>query len=313
MLGKNYANNPFCTKDIYAIDKVRGYYFKKNAYQRKFTRCQIIDELVSNNFQPCKSLFITLTFDAKGVRNKQNADSTINPEEVIPMSFYDEIDLYDIASNILENPSCVDPTINKKPVNNTQFQDISYCNKEFKHFIQRMNYRYRGFKYVAVMDRQDNKNWHYHMVCNLDFIPYADLHKVWGLGGAYIRSMKNRKEMTAVKKYMFKNIRSASSELEGQKGYLASRGLNRYLKSRSWVPSEKASFDHYMEALSKKEKDGLRPSDKRIKGRHQYKQKDCTEEIFVEPVIAECKCKEYTFETNLGYPSPMLEVAQRKQ
>lgn len=26
---EKYINNPFCTKDIYVVDKIRGYYYKK--------------------------------------------------------------------------------------------------------------------------------------------------------------------------------------------------------------------------------------------------------------------------------------------
>lgn len=119
-----------------------------------------------------------------------------------------------------------------------KYCDLKVCNREFKKFIQRMNYYYENFRYVAVMARQENQRWHYHMFCNLAFIEHEELSAIWRNGGVYTTSTK--KDVFEQKwKYVIKNMaEDGTADLEGENGYLASRGLQRNVVLRSWKQQE---------------------------------------------------------------------------
>ncbi|MFT9486053.1 hypothetical protein TEPIDINF_002211 [Tepidibacillus infernus] len=93
---------------------------------------------------------------------------------------------------------------------------LKTCNREFKKFIQRMKNRYENFKYVAVMSRQDNGNWHYHMVCNLGYIAFNELKQIWGLGGVFIGKIRNKTQLSRATSYASKNTNNARLYLKGQ-------------------------------------------------------------------------------------------------
>ena len=48
------------------------------------------------------------------------------------------------------------------------FTDLKTAKAEFSKFIKRMNDHYDNFRHVTVYARQRNRNWHFHMLCNLD-------------------------------------------------------------------------------------------------------------------------------------------------
>src|SRR5690606_13269626 len=62
-------------------------------------------------------------------------------------------------------------------------RDVHDTNREFKKFIQRMRRRYGDFKYIAVIEFQDeNKRGavHYHLICKLPYIHYTEIANIWG-------------------------------------------------------------------------------------------------------------------------------------
>lgn len=105
--------------------------------------------------------------------------------------------------------------------------DVQECNKAFKKFIQRLRYKYKGFKYLAVIEFQDKNDRgavHYHMISDLPYIPNKDLTDIWRNGHVRINDIRHVDNVGAyMVKYMLKDVND--ERLKGNKAYLSSRGL----------------------------------------------------------------------------------------
>jgi len=278
-----------------------GRYHTKNYKQRRSVRNSVLRELVENNFQIRKCIFITLTFDpSKG-------DTIAEPENEpeIPKNSFD-----DILDELIFPGSKPDEAddINQ---GESIFQDLGTCNKYFKNFIKRINYRYDGFKYVAVMSRQKTGRWHYHMICNLNYISYDELNHIWGMGSTYVRGIKTKTAFIKTENYCMKNMTVASGDLRGQKGYLASRGLNRDICLRSWRKTEENDFKQQEQRLLDAKETGLQCSKKRVT-EHEYLGDNAIDEIFVESEERICTCKYYTYPLDSTSSFQMIDTAKRK-
>lgn len=210
--------------------KIHGEYHEKNFRAREKNRKRAVEELIVNNFEPRNACMLTLTFSAH--------EQTAKEYEEIPA---DDFGLIADLDWVFSESEPRGKTVNQVKIYDPQlskYGDLSFCNKLFKQFIQRMRYRFPLFRYVAVMAQQDNGNWHYHLVCNLNYIPFDELRSIWGNGAVYFRSFKQTglSGMWKAVRYLQKNMRIA--QLEGDKGYLASKGLQRNLVFRSWKPEE---------------------------------------------------------------------------
>ena len=104
--------------------------------------------------------------------------------------------------------------------------DVKKANKEFKKFIQRMRYRYGGFKYVAVIEFQKRGAVHYHMMSDLDYIENEKLNKIWGNGFVKINNITHVDNVGA---YMIKYMTKDNNDmrLRGLKSYQTSKNLDR--------------------------------------------------------------------------------------
>lgn len=244
-----------------------GQYHIKNYQQRKKSRRHTVDELVVNNFHVNKCSIITLTFGDKNEGISANTGtSSVSPLEVGAAKVAEEVEnggdfqtQFEAFYNSIVAPGL--KHLHKDTAETqSQYTDLAICNKEFKKFIQRMTYRYDGFKYVAVMGKQSNGNWHYHMICNIAYIRFAELKEIWGLGGAYIKKIGNKEQFAKSKNYLKKNMKEAATYLEGKKGYLASKGLSRNIELRSWVEKESNEYTKQARRLEeiKKEVDYTR-------------------------------------------------------
>lgn len=223
------------TEQIASGTKIHGEYHNKNYRARKKKRKQIIEELIFNNFEPHNSCMLTLTFSAHRQTTEvyeEIAVSDLDFEQKLAV-MADFLNHQEGQQTIMDPVKIYDPE-------ETRCCNLSYCNKQFKQFIQRMKYRFPLFRYVGVMAQQDNGKWHYHLVCNLNYIPFDELRTIWGHGAVYFRSFKltGMNGMWKAVHYLQKNMKQA--ELEGEKGYLCSKGLARNLVYRSWVPNEAA-------------------------------------------------------------------------
>ena len=104
--------------------------------------------------------------------------------------------------------------------------DVKQANKEFKKFIQRMRYRYKGFKYIAVVEFQKRGAVHYHMISDLPYIENSRLSKIWGHGFVKINDITHVDNVGAYMiKYMTKD--NTDLRLQGLKSYQTSKNLVR--------------------------------------------------------------------------------------
>jgi hypothetical protein len=156
-----------------------GRYHEKNYQATMKRRRAQVQELIVNNFDPYRSAMLTLTFRIEGQASV--------PEEA-PLGDGDDLSCFYrlLGSGQLAEgaqlPKTAPAAVQVYDPEAEKYKRLSYCNTLFKKFIQRMKYRYDGFRYVAVAAKQDNGRWHYHLVCNLNYIPFQELHDCWGHG-----------------------------------------------------------------------------------------------------------------------------------
>lgn len=130
--------------------------------------------------------------------------------------------------------------------------DLEVANKEFKTFIQRLNYLldYK-FEYVAVVEFQKRGAVHYHLLCNLQcdfeishktkkkndnqkYYEWLLAKNVWKNGFVTVQPLTSNPEKYSkdvdnlgayLVKYMTKEVEN--NLLEGKKNYFTSKGLNK--------------------------------------------------------------------------------------
>lgn len=105
--------------------------------------------------------------------------------------------------------------------------DLKYANNEFTKYIKRLKRLCKtDFKYVAVVEFQKRGAIHYHLLCNLPFVPQKKLLELWGLGSVDIRKVDKIQNLGSyMVKYMSKDIDDL--RLEGEKRYFRSRNLKK--------------------------------------------------------------------------------------
>jgi len=218
--------------------QIVGKYHQKNYEARKKKRKAALQELVMNNFTPRNSAMLTLTFGSdKLVPLSVLEEET---EEVGSDEISLDMEIMEFYSSFFGDDSKANEDSTKIYTPSGDYADLKHCNNQFKKFVQRMVYRFELFKYVGVMSLQENGNWHYHLICNINYIPFNELHELWGNGSVYFASFKKTgmEGMWKSLRYMQKNLRSVNGSLKGEKGYLASKGLQRNKVYRSWEPEE---------------------------------------------------------------------------
>lgn len=138
-------------------------------------------------------------------------------------------------------------TFNEKICNDIDIKDIKQTHKAFNNFIKRVNRRYEGFCYVATFDRQNNGNWHYHLICNF---PVTDqymkaeiiLKQLWQYGRIYISAIHSERHLSGCIRYLNKNMFNHGSDKHGIKGYLASRNAKSKIIVSSGRATDKEKF-----------------------------------------------------------------------
>lgn len=131
------------------------------------------------------------------------------------------------------------------------FTNITTAHQEFKKFIQRVNDHYDNFKYAATFSRQSNGNWHYHVLCNFDHhIKNDEIQKLWKNGITYITYVNTTHLFESAVDYLIANMNEVSGELNGKRGYLAAKSMERDIEITSWRSEHDKDFDEAFEKVS---------------------------------------------------------------
>lgn len=119
------------------------------------------------------------------------------------------------------------------------FKDLKTAKKAFSDFIKRMNYHYDNFHHVTVFARQENGNWHFHMLCNLMSNTRQDqIEKIWKKGQVRLEYKYDKESFDNTIGYLCYNLRENFFELVGIRAVLYTRGLQKNLKLASWKQEE---------------------------------------------------------------------------
>lgn len=129
--------------------------------------------------------------------------------------------------------------------------DLQTCHKAFQKFVKRIRHQYDDFRYLAVFSRQTNKDWHYHMICNFDeTVSGKTIHDLWTYGIVHNTVLTKYDEFDTKVSYCIDNMESVSwDELQGEKGYLNSKGLQNKIVLRSWNEKEADMAYEYLRQI----------------------------------------------------------------
>lgn len=126
--------------------------------------------------------------------------------------------------------------------NNREFdiQEVKDCNSYFHGFIKRLKRRYKELQYVAVIEFQDKNERgavHYHMICNIPYVPKKELQEIWGAGFVKVNKIDKVDNVGAyVIKYMTSDM--DDNRLMGLKAYNNSHGLKKPVEVKTWAPED---------------------------------------------------------------------------
>ena len=287
--------------------KLVGKYNEKNHRATLKRRREALQELVVNNFSPFHSAMLTLTFQAeqKEAVTKETASAEQADDWEKLGAMYDLLGSGKLLLDGTAETETVPSDVKVYDPEREKLKQLSHCNALFKKFVQRMKYRYEGFKYVAVAARQENGRWHYHLVCNLTYIPFQQLRDCWGHGAVYFRNFRESgaEGFWAAIRYLQKNMRAEADDLKGEKGYLASKGLNRSKVYRSWVDGEREAVRQIESALR-----GAEPF-YQYQTTHEY-EGGAPDGVFVQDVTATYKYYAYRQDNSSLFPK--LPVAKKQ-
>lgn len=114
----------------------------------------------------------------------------------------------------------------------------------------------KDFKYLAVIEFQERGAIHYHIICNLPYVPHKELQELWGNGIVWINCIQNADNVGAyVVKYMTKD--TADKRLQNHKGYLCSKGLKRPIEVSNAQNTNRDVFQFYNNLITEKTKKSL--------------------------------------------------------
>jgi len=108
-------------------------------------------------------------------------------------------------------------------------KNVDECNKRFSLFIRRLRNYYKKLKYIAVIEFQDKNQRgavHYHLICNLPYIHWSTLKKIWMYGDINIKRPETIKDIFwYLPKYFNKN--AEDKRLIGHRTFFYSKNLDK--------------------------------------------------------------------------------------
>ncbi len=108
----------------------------------------------------------------------------------------------------------------------TKMFDLSKANKLFNTYIRRMHKHFPKFKYIAIVEFQKNGRVHYHLLCNLKYVPSEKLEEIWQNGFINIRRIDRIDNIGAyVCKYLSKEM--FDKRMFRKKKFFRSQDLNK--------------------------------------------------------------------------------------
>lgn len=105
--------------------------------------------------------------------------------------------------------------------------NFAFANECFRKYVMRLKYNYKSdLKYLVVPEFQKRGAIHFHVLCNLQYVPVAQLAELWGFGFCRINRIDN---VTNVGLYVSKYIQKQFDDerLHTKKCYWGSRNLKR--------------------------------------------------------------------------------------
>ena len=111
--------------------------------------------------------------------------------------------------------------------------DLSQAYKSLHYFLKKIKrYIMPNMKFIAVPEFQKRGAVHYHLICNLQYIHWKMLEKLWGQGYIKINKIDEVDNVGAyVSKYINKDF--ADERLVGRKCYYCSKNLTKPTKITS--------------------------------------------------------------------------------
>lgn len=143
--------------------------------------------------------------------------------------------------------------------------DIEITHAEFKKFIKRINDHYENFMYIATFSKQENGDWHYHMICNLDSCTSeSDIKEIWQNGNIVKDTMYTNDYFMNEVNYLIENMKAASEDLKGKKGYLCSKNVERDIVIDSENPEQEELYNQILEKIENHIQDGMKNNENTI-------------------------------------------------
>lgn len=105
--------------------------------------------------------------------------------------------------------------------------DFAFANECFRKYVMRLKYNYKSdLKYLVVPEFQERGAIHFHVLCDLQYVPVAQLAELWGFGFCRINRID---DVTNVGLYVSKYIQKQFDDerLHAKKCYWGSRNLKR--------------------------------------------------------------------------------------
>ena len=103
-------------------------------------------------------------------------------------------------------------------------QNLDFAHYELDKFIKRLKTRFKGFQFINVVEFQKRGAIHFHLLCNLPYVPVNELENIWKQGFVRINRIDNVDNVGAyITKYMTKD--NVDERLVERKCYSMSKNL----------------------------------------------------------------------------------------
>lgn len=178
------------------------------------------------------------------------------PSDYAKFNYYNRMkkrrqEIREICWNNFDLPDVVMLTLTFDQKGNVEknFARLEDAHREFKKFVQRVNSHYENFRYLATFSRQNNGNWHYHVICNFQHsITNNEITNLWKNGITYVSYIDTIEGYKKAITYLTDNMDESADALKGKHGYLCSRSVERDIQLVSWREEQ---FDEFVEAFTK--------------------------------------------------------------